>query len=171
MSRCEEPCAYASHSISRSRGLSRAIARPRSVRAVSRSGVVGTAGQFRESIPVGKRHQRGAAAAAVAIAREVRGDVKQLVAPVRLALVPGARSQKTEVGFLQQVVGEVRIAGDPGQIGPQRASGAVVEAAEGIFVHLENSSRCGVVRAELVDGGEGHVTHGRREPDRAARVS
>ena len=51
----------------------------------------------------------------------------------------GCGSQEPVEGFLQEVVGQLPVAGHAGEISPDAARVPVVKAAKGLFVHHEPS--------------------------------
>ena len=54
------------------------------------------------------------------------------------AIVMRGGAQETIERFLKQVVGQLAIARDAGQIRPHTARGPLVECTEGVFVHHES---------------------------------
>ncbi len=85
------------------------------------------------------------------VAREVRGDAEQRVAPVRFVLVDRVGPKEAIVGVLQEVIGQLPVAGHARQIGPQRTRRAVIEGAERLLVHLKDDVRVGAERLEPLD--------------------
>ena len=114
----------------------------------------------------GLRRDRNQAAATIwpaprapaPVPHEVGGDPEEIGATVGFALPVAARPQEPVEAFLQQIVGDVRVAGHPRQIAPERPCRAVVERAEGVFVHLEwHVDLCSL---EPFDVGESQIAHG-----------
>ena len=93
-----------------------------------------------------------------AVPHEVGGDPEEIGAAVRLALPVAARAQESIEAFLQQVVGDLRVAGHPREVAPERSGRSVVERTERIFVHLER--HVDLCSFEPFDVGERQVTHG-----------
>ena len=93
------------------------------------------------------------------ITHQIRRDTKQVIAPMRIVVVRDGRAQEAVIGFLQQVVGQPRIAGHAGEIRPHRPRRPIVEEAEGVLVHHEGRlGLCGIT--ESLELGERQVTHG-----------
>jgi len=105
----------------------------------------------RRQFVVPDRDKVRAKAAATAIVRKVGGDPEEGVAAVRVALVAGTRAEKSIVGFLKEIVCEIRAPGDTGEIRPQCARCPIVQRSEGGLVHLEHCVGGTSLGAKLFD--------------------
>ena len=106
-------------------------------------------------IGVRQRHDEPASRAPPAVQHQVGGNPEQIRAAVRLALPVAARPQEPVVALLQQVVGELRVAGHAREVAPERPRRPVVERAERVFVHLER--HVNLCSLEPFDVGEGQI--------------
>ena len=81
----------------------------------------------------------GGLGTAPVIAEQIGCDAKEIAArgdfAFRCQRGGEGRAEVADEAFLHQVVGECRIAGDPGKVGPQRPGGAAVKAGKGIAIH------------------------------------
>ena len=73
---------------------------------------------------------RAGEAAAAGIAGQIGGDAVERVAAMEFALVGGGGTEEAIEGLLEQVVGQLPVAGDADEIGPDTAGGAFVKAAK-----------------------------------------
>jgi hypothetical protein len=69
------------------------------------------------------------------IAHEIGRDTVEVVAPVVVVFPFKARSQVTQIGFLEKIVGESKITAAPRQVGSEGARRALMEAAERRLIH------------------------------------
>src|SRR5437016_2916224 len=70
-------------------------------------------------------------------------------------------AEKAIERFLEQVVGQLRVAANTGEVGPDTARSALVESAEGILVHHKTSARV-VKGTGAADIGKCRVTKHKR---------
>src|ERR1039457_1467027 len=84
-------------------------------------------------------------ALAARIPRQVGGNSIQRIAAMRFGIVRRVGAEKAVVGFLQEVVRQLTVAGRPRQVRPYSACGPLVECAKCVLVHHE-------VRARILEG-------------------
>ncbi len=113
----------------------------------------------RNALDVGARHAEGSAnqAPPPCIPCQVRGDAIERIAAMRFTVVRRGGAEKAIERLLKQIVSQLTVAGDPGEVCPDSAGRPLVECAEGVLVHHE--ARAGVVMGfGAADIGKRHVT-------------
>jgi hypothetical protein len=61
------------------------------------------------------------------VAQEIAGDAEEISARLYLSVAGRRGAEEADVALLHEIVGEGGIAGDSGEIGPQRTGGTLVE--------------------------------------------
>jgi hypothetical protein len=92
------------------------------------------------------------------VAHQIRGDAEQIIAAVGVVLVCHGGAQEPVIRFLQEIVGEPRVARHAREVRPHRPRGPIVEHAERVLVHLERFLGFGR-GADSLELGKRHVTH------------
>src|SRR4029077_1944882 len=90
------------------------------------------------------------------VAGDVCGDAEQRIAAMFFIVMCGPCFVEPEVRFLQQVVGQLPVAGDACQINPHRARGSLIEGPERLLVHQARGLR---LRPAAGDGEQRIIHH------------
>src|ERR1035441_6642979 len=79
------------------------------------------------------------------IPRQIGRNSIERIAAMRFGIVRRVGAEKAVEGFLQEIVRQLTVAGDPREVRPHSAGGPFVKCAECVFVHHE-------IRARVLEG-------------------